>query len=278
MNRRSYLASSGAGIAALGSAIGLAGCLASDSSDGGGTDQSRITMNDASTIDLRYPELQWGYHTVETRSAESAESVTAFETLSTASQVEIANAVARGRILASAPAVLEDDAHHQPIAYRGQQFTVSVAVLDQYWESGQSPPNDPEWRDPAEIAVAVEGDELAVELRNVSDGSLPVYDTGGPPFGSLLAVNETAVSLEHLASASSESVREADDDAPIEDDGVVGRRAASLDPGASLTERYGIPSDHPADARIRLAVRIWGDVIEQWTNGPVTAIGTYVLE
>lgn len=283
MHRRTYLESTGSGLVALGTLAGVSGCIAGGGPDDGtdtasdGDDSTELD-GDPTTLDLRYPEFQAAFYYVEATPASSDASAVTFEELSHESRVEVANGVARERYLTASPAVLEDDAHTGPVEYRGQRFDVSVMVADRFQEPEYGPESGPDWSDPAAIEITAADGELQVELENVLDDPLPVHHAGRPYFGVLTAVGETAVVLEHDAYDTSEHVQEADGILRTDRIPDTARTAETLDPGEALTDRYGIPSDWPEDARIWITARIGDESIDRLGNRSVTATGTYVLE
>lgn len=301
MQRRTYLRSTGAGLAVLGSIAGLAGCLAGgdgdDGSDdeGGGGDDSvddgghrdddgneddgpGIHGGNATSLDLRYPEFRAAYYAMEAGPAADDASAIAFAELSTAARVEVANAVAREQYLTASAALLEEDAHQQPIAYRGQRFDVAVSVADRFSEPEHGPESGDDWQDPVAIEVSASDGALTVALRNVGETRLPVHHVGRPYFGVLTAVGDAAVPLDHDAYGANPHVREVGGLLRTADVPDADRTTETLDPDGTLTERYGIPADRPDGARVWIAARIGGESIDRLGNRRVTATGTYVLE
>jgi hypothetical protein len=290
MRRRSYLRTTGAGMAALASVAGLGGCLADgagdgadgDGNDGGGgedgTDDDPTIDGTATSLDLRYPEFRAAYYEMAAGPAGSGESAIAFEDLSTAARVEVANAVAREEYLTATPALLEEDGHLQPIAYRDEAFDVAVSVADRFAEPEYGPESGDDWEDPVAIEVATEDDALTVALRNVADRPVPVHHLGRPYFGVLIAVGDDPVPLEHDAYESNPHVREVGGLLRTADVVPEDRTTETLAPGEALTERYGIPEERPDEARIWIAARVGGESVDRLGNRRVTVAGTHELE
>lgn len=294
MHRRTCLRSTGAGLSALAIAS-LAGCLAggdADGSDGDGADDGGAddgesdedgtddpTIDEtATTLDLRYPEFRAAYYAMEAGQAADDASPIAFEELSTATQVEVANAVAREEYLTASPAILEEDGHQHPIAYRGHRFDVAVSVADRFAEPEYGPESGDDWQDPVVIEVAAGDGPLTVALRNVGDEAIPVHHLGRPYFGVLVAVDDAAVPLEHDAYGSNPHVREVEGLLRSADVAHGDRTTETLAPGEALTERYGIPTERPGDARVWIAARVGGESVDRLGNRRVTVAGTYELE
>lgn len=274
-------------MAALATA-GLAGCLAgvagddgSDGdSDGGedGTGDDPTVGETATSLDLRYPEFRAAYYAIEVGPADDDASTIAFEELSTAARVEVANAVAREAYLTATSALLNEDAHKQPIAYRGREFDVAVSVADRFGEPEYGPESGDDWRDPLAIEVAPGDGSLTVALRNVGDVPLPVHHLGRPSFGVLVAVGDAAVPLAHDAYDSNQHVREVDSLLRTADVAPADRTTETLAPGEALTERYGLPDQRPDGGRVWIAARVGGESVDRLGNRRVYATATYQLE
>gem|GEM_PF-4423259 len=296
MHRRAYLRSTGAAVGGV-AISALGGCLGSgddgedsatgdgdgdggtgdDATDGGRADDGGEDRRETVDVDLSYPKFQAAYYTIEGTPSDAAAAIE-FADLSAESRLEVANAVTQARYVTDAPAVLEDGAHTEPVGFRGESFSLSVAVADQFREPEHGPDGDPDWRDPVAIRATVGGSELSVAVENRLEQPLPVSHYGRPYFGALIAVNGTsATPLEHEAYSSNPT---------ITTEGILRTGALrsipdtvdTLAQGESLTETYQLPADLPDVARVWLSAEIGGEAIDLLGNRSTTVTGTARLD
>lgn len=296
MHRRAYLRSTGAAVGGVAIAA-VGGCLGSgdgdegddsgtggsdgddgsggDTTDAGGTDDGGEDRRETVDVDLAYPKFRASYYTIEGSPSDAPPAIE-FADLSAESRLEVANAVTQPRYVTDVAAVLEDAAHTQPVGFRGESFSLSVAVADRFREPEHGPDGDPDWRDPVAIRATVGGGDLSIALENRLEQPLPVSHYGPPDFGALIAVDGTdAVPLEHEAYESNPT---------ITTEGILRTGALrsipdtveTLGEGESLTETYQLPADVPEDARVWLSAEIGGEEINLLGNGQTTV--TAVLE
>lgn len=229
----------------------------------------------------------------------------AFEDLSEGYQLAVANAITRTEYQS-------DPRPEGPegVRYRGSTFEIRSSVAD----PAEQPktPGGPEWRTPLSLSAAVEDESFVVSVTNELDDPFPVhhYARPSPYFSVLTAVSDNPKLLPHDGYDHMEALRTknvvrvpsdefwarkirrpgestdtrsptATEDLPSFEtvlDQLEKSQVTHLDPGQSLRESYGLPSDLPPESTVWLSLPIGDDSTELTDGTTWTFTATITLE
>lgn len=270
MNRRRLLAET-AGVAA----IPLVGCVGGGES--GENEFERLDTDGKATT--YYPDFSTHYilRVREDIQILPEGEVLSFDSFSDAGKIAVANAIQRDRYFPHGELEGEElrDINRHPIGFRGELFDISTGVVDHFSPPEHGPEGDPDWREPVDLGVILDDDELTVSMKNLLNSHLAMHHYEEPLFGVLTGIGEATAVLKHPSYEENESISVRH---IVQTTHSPSWSTKRLEPGEVVSETYAIPPEFSLPTRIWVAVRIGDETIDLFGNRRVWLAATLDLE